>query len=430
MSLARDARLVAEPPPEAQSPWVQLRSASNHPFVYQKMVRQADPAARPGDIVSIYDKSGRFFGRGLYNPRSQIVIRVLAQGDTPIDAAFWRARLEQAVALRRRLHLDEVTDAYRLVHSEGDGLSGLIAERYADCLVFEVFSLGIFERYEELSGILAAMLGSPSCLDRPEQASPTWRTVLRADERIERLEGFRVPARLRRLLEGPGEPHASGAAGGSSARITIREHGLRYRVDVKEGHKTGFFCDQRDNRLRVARLCRDATVLDLCCYTGGFALCAQKLGGARETAAVDLDEAAIAIARENANLNQTRVDFVYADVFTYMRQMLANGRQFDVAVLDPPKLATYRGEYDDALRKYHDLNHLAVQMVRPGGVLLTCSCSGLVSRPVFTETVYRAAQRTGRTLQLFDESGAAPDHPVLLNCPESSYLKALWFRVL
>jgi 23S rRNA (cytosine1962-C5)-methyltransferase len=407
---------MVEAPAGAESPWVQLRSAMLHPFVYRKMVRAADPAARPGDVVNLYDKSGQFFGRGLYNSRSQIVVRVLSRDETPIDAAFWRARLEQAVALRRQLKLDEVTDAYRLVHSEGDGLSGLIAERYADCLVFELFSLGIFQRHEELSRTLGEILGPPGRLDRPEQAAPTWRTFVRADSRIERLEGFQVP-----LGRGPDD---------SAARLTIREHGVRYRVDVKTGHKTGFFCDQRENRRRLAALCHDANVLDLFCYTGGFSLCALKLGQARSVTGVDLDEAAVAVACENANLNQLRVDFVYADAFTYMRQMLANGRQFDVVVLDPPKLATYREEYEDALRKYFDMNHLALQVVRPGGVLLTCSCSGLVSPSAFTETVHRAAQRAGRGLQLFDQTGAGPDHPIMLDCPESAYLKALWFRVL
>lgn len=414
--MARDGRTLAEAPPGAQSPWVQLRSAMLHPFVYRKMVRAADPAARPGDVVNLYDKNGQFFGRGLYNPRSQIVVRVLTHDDVPVNDAFWRSRLEQAVALRRQLKLDDVTDAYRLVHAEGDGLSGLIAERYADCLVFELFSLGMFQRCDELSRVLADLLGPPSRLDRPDQASPTWRTFVRADPRIERLEGFQVPA-------GPTPAE-------TSARTTIREHGIRFRVDVKAGHKTGFFCDQRENRRRLAQLCGGATVLDLFCYTGGFSLCAMKLGGARAATGVDLDEAAVAVARENANLNQVRVDFVYADAFTYLRQTIANGRPFDVVVLDPPKLATYREEYDEALRKYFDMNHLAVQVVRPGGLLLTCSCSGLVSLTAFTETVHRAAQRATRTLQLFDQTGAGPDHPVRLDCPESAYLKALWFRVL
>ncbi len=401
-------------PPDAVSPWVQLRSASSHPFIFARMIRSADPAARPGDVVHVHDKTGALFGRGLYNPHSTIVLRMLTHGDLVVDDTFWRRRLADAVELRRRLRLDETTDAYRLVHAEGDGLSGLIVERYADCLVLEVFSLGMFQRAAMIVDVLTELLGPATSLERPAATGGAWRSVVRADPSIERIERFHVdpdPA--------PG-----------TAVVTIREHGVRYRVDVRGGHKTGFFCDQRDNRRRFAVLGRDADVLDLCCYTGGFSLCAKLLGQAREVTAVDLDESAIAIAKENANLNQTRINFVHADAFPYLRQLIANGRRFDAVVLDPSKLALSRDEVDDALRKYYDLNLLAMQVVRPSGVLLTCSCSGLVAPHVFLDTVHRAAKRANRSLQLFEQTGAGPDHPVMLNCPESAYLKALWLRVV
>ncbi len=339
---------------------------------------------------------------------------MLAYGDIVVDEAFWRGRFGQAVALRRRLGLDESTDAYRLVHSEGDGLSGLIVERYADCLVAEFFALGMFQRWPQFVAILSEELGPPASLDRPGRSGPTWRTFVRADSQIEAIEGFQAAAVAQ-------EP---------PLRLVIREHGVRYRVDIVGGHKTGFFCDQRDNRLRFARLCGGADVLDVCCYTGGFGLCAKVLGGARAVSGVDLDEAAIALAQENANLNQARLDLVHADAFSYMRQMLINGRQFDVVVLDPPKLVTSRRDLEEGLQKHHDLNALAVQLVRPGGLFLTCSCSGLVARDQFVATVYAAGRRAGRSLQLFDLTGAGPDHPIMLNCPESGYLKAAWLRVL
>ncbi len=408
---------TVEAPPDAQSPWVLLRSATGHPFIYQKMVRGADAAARPGDVVSVYDRAGAYFGRGLYNPRSQIVVRMLTHTDAAVDDEFWRQRLASAIALRRRLRLDDVTDAYRLVHAEGDGLSSLIVERYADVLVFEVFSLGMFNLYDKLAALLGELLGPPTRSDRPDRAGQQWRTFLRADERIQSIEGFRLPR------------HSPVAAQGDE-RLVIREHGVRFRVDVRGGHKTGFFCDQRENRRALANLCRDASVLDLCCYTGGFSIYAKLLGGAAEVSGVDLDEAAVAVARENANLNAQRVDFVHADAFTYVRQMLANRRQYDVVVLDPPKFVSSREEYEDGLRKYNDFNALAVQMVRPGGVLLTCSCSGLVTPLAFREVVFRAAHRAGRMLQIFDERGAGGDHPVMMNCPESEYLKTLWCRVM
>jgi 23S rRNA (cytosine1962-C5)-methyltransferase len=415
--MSSDAPASNTPATHRVSPWVLLRSASDHPFIYRKMVREIDPAAQPGDVVNIYDRSNTFFGRGLFNPRSQIALRVLTRTDEPVDDAFWRQRLAAAIELRRTLRIDATTDAYRLVHAEGDGLSGLVVERLADCIIVEPFSLGIYYRAEEIAGHLAELLGPPTTLDRPDRAASSWHVHLRADARTEKLEGFHIPPRRARDADVP-------------PRITVREHGLRYRVDLHEGHKTGFFCDQRDNRHRLATLCNDADVLDLCCYTGGFALNARCNGNARSVTGVDLDEKAIAVAKENANLNQARIDFVYADAFTYMRQIIMNERQYDVVVLDPPKLALYRQELDDAVRKYHDLNHLAVQLVRPGGVLLTCSCSGLVDWRRFKDVVGAAASRAGRALQIIGQSGAAPDHPIHMNCPESEYLKALWCRVL
>lgn len=402
------------PQPDFVSPWVQLRSAARHPLLYQRMVRTADPTARPGDIVQVYDREGRLFGRGLFNPRSQIALRMLSWGDTAIDETFWRATLRSAVELRRRLRLDEATDAYRLLHAEGDGLSGIVAERYADVLAFELFSLGMYQRIDLLAALLRETLGPPSSLDRPQRAAAQWRVIVRADHHIQEIEGFRVDESDR--------PDPSS--------VIIREHGVRYRVDLAQGHKTGFFCDQRDNRRAFAELCRDATVLDVCCYTGGFSLCAKLLGGARDVTGVDLDEAAIAIARENANLNQCRIDFVHADGFAYLRQMIANRRTYDMVVLDPPKFAPTRSDLEEAISAYYDLNCLAAQCLRPGGILLTCSCSGLVTPETFLDTVHRAVRRCGRECQLLALTAAGPDHPVMLHCPESAYLKAAWCRIL
>jgi 23S rRNA (cytosine1962-C5)-methyltransferase len=392
---------------------VQIRSATNHPFIFERMVARTDPAAQPGDIVTVYGRDGGFFGRALFNPRSRIVLRLLTHTGMPIDDAFWSERLRQGVELRRQLRLDDHTDAYRLLHAEGDQLSGLIAERYADCLVFEFFSLGMFQRREALARALADLLGPPSSLDRPHQDATDWHFVYRADESIARIEGIELP---------PADERARQS-------VIIREHGVRYKVDLATGHKTGFFCDQRENRRRFAELCTDADVLDVCCYSGGFGLCAHQLGGARSVTGVDLDEAAIALAKENANLNQARLEFVHADAFGYLRQMIDNARRYDTVVLDPPKFVPTRRDLDEGLRKYQDLNALGLQVVRPGGYLLTCSCSGLVSEEQLTTALQRGARSLGRSLQRIASSGAGADHPVMLNCPESAYLKALWFRV-
>jgi 23S rRNA (cytosine1962-C5)-methyltransferase len=293
------------------------------------------------------------------------------------------------------------TNVCRLVHAEGDGLSGLIAERYDDWIAIEVFSLGVFRRLDEFKRLLSELTG----IDR---------FVVRADERIERLEGFQV------------KPVQSDRVGET---VTVRENGLRFRVDLRAGHKTGFFCDQRENRRRFASFCKEARVLDVCCYTGGFGIYARRLGGAAEVTGVDLDETAIELARKNANLNGARVQHVHADAFSYLRQMQANNSTYDVVVVDPPKLIASRDEHADGSRKYVDLNTLAISVLKPGGLLLTCSCSGMVAREAFQDMVKAAANRLRRTLQIVDQTGAAADHPVMANCPESAYLKAIWARV-
>ncbi|HPD32212.1 MAG TPA: class I SAM-dependent rRNA methyltransferase [Phycisphaerae bacterium] len=418
------------PPPEHQYPypWVRLRSASAHPFIYQRMIGQVDPTARPGDVVAVYDKQDHLFGHGFYHDRSQIGLRMLSYEPTAVDEDFFRKRIEQAIAWRRQLLGDDpATDAYRLVHAEGDGLSGLIAERYGDWIAIEVFSLGIFKRLDLIKRVLSESLissepafaqaslcqGLPRRSSKSEGGNPKF--VIRADEHVERLEGFEIPTL---------------ASDAVPPTITIRENGLRFRVDLRAGHKTGFFCDQRDNRKRLAALCRGAGVLDVCCYTGGFGVYAKKLGQAEAVTGVDLDEDAIELARKNANLNEVRIQHVHADAFGYLRQMQTNGNAYDVVVLDPPKFVGNRDEFQEGSRKYVDLNTLGMSVVRPGGLLLTCSCSGLVSREDFLGMVKAAASRLRRSLQFVDQTGAAPDHPVMANCPESAYLKAVWARVM
>ncbi|MGB9624891.1 MAG: class I SAM-dependent rRNA methyltransferase, partial [Phycisphaerae bacterium] len=368
----------------------------------QRMVGEVDPAARAGDIVAVYDKAGRHFGHGFYHDRSQIALRMLSYDAAPIDDAFFRERLARAVGWRQRLFAgDGLTNVYRLVHAEGDGLSGLIAERYADWIAIEVFSLGVARRIDLFRRLLGELTGLR-------------RFVVRADERICRLEGFRVPA---------------DASDGAPETVTVCENGVRFRVDIQAGHKTGFFCDQRENRRRLAALCGGASVLDVCCYTGGFGICAKKLGGAESVTGVDLDEKAIDLAKRNADLNQVRIDHVHADAFAYLRQMQQNGRAYDVVVLDPSKFVASREEYDEGARKYVDLNTLGMSVVKPGGLLLTCSCSGLVSAADFLSLVKAAANRLRRSLQIVEQTGAGPDHPVMANCPESAYLKAVWARL-
>jgi 23S rRNA (cytosine1962-C5)-methyltransferase len=409
------AQRTLDLPGSGHLPIVRLSSVRRHPHLFRKLIGDVDSAARPGDLVAVYTPQGELFGHGLYNLRAEITVRMLNFDHRPPGAEFWHERLRRAVELRRdMLRLDTVADCYRVVHAEADGLPGLVVDRYGDILSAEVFSLAMFQRSWALIARLGEMLGTRHCLIQvPVQALGQ--------------EGF-----LAEPIRSEGVPD----------EVTVQEFGTQFRVRFEEGHKTGFFCDQRDNRRWLADFCSRKTVLDLCCYTGGFAIQARRLGQARDVTAVDLDELAIAVARENARLNQQKVNFVHADVFGYMRAMIANGRTFDVVVLDPPKLIHNRRELEEGTRKHLDLNRLALQLVADGGLFLTCTCSGLLDDTEFSRIVQTAARQAGKssaanrgagdsgiTLQILAKSGAAPDHPVAADCPETEYLRAVWARV-
>lgn len=406
-SRSRSAAPAAEaPPPGSENwsrPWVRLKYFTYAPAVYPRMLAATSPDIKPGEIVTVYDKNGERFGAGFYNPRARVPLRMIHHSATEDADDAWFARaIENAVALRRDvLRLDETTEAWRVVSSDGDGLSGLTIDRYADVLFCEVHSLGVWQRL-------------PNWLPALHEALGTKRQILRVDPEIARIEGIRPPAP---------DPKAPRTA-------RFRENGVRFEANFEEGHKTGFFCDQRENRLKFSKLVKGRRVLDLCCYTGGFSLAAKVLGGAAEVTAVDLDEKAVEQAKRNANLNQVRgIDWVHTDAFTYARTMIRNGAKWDALVLDPPKLVHTREDEDNGRQKYEDLNRLAIDLVEPGGLFVTCSCSGLVGTEEFERIVTKAAHRARRRLQFFDATGAAPDHPVMSNCPESRYLKVLWARV-
>lgn len=396
---------------EGPLPWVQLRNAVFHPNIFRKMIGRIDEDAENGDLVRVYDRDGNVFGTGMLSLQSQIGLRMLTFDAAPVDETLLAARLAAAVRLRRDvLGLDATTTAYRVVHAEGDGLSGLIVDRLGDYAVAELFSFGMFRRREFLAEELKMLLGVSSVL-------------FRADERIEQAEGFQLP----------GPPGATARRQADRKSTVITENRVRFQIDLTHGHKTGFFCDQRDNRLRLTHFTADADVLDTCSYSGGFGVYAALLGKARKVTCVDLDEDAIALARRNANLNQippAQFETVHADAFVYLRQMLANARAYDVVVLDPPKLVSSPEEFSEGRAKYFDMNKLALQAVKPGGMLVTCSCSGLVSGEEFFNIVRGAARSANRRVQVLERTGPGLDHPVMTDCPESAYLKCLWCRVV
>ena len=381
---------------------VRLRTtrAGGQPVIFRKMVAGADPGTGNGEAVEVVDDRGRVLGRGFYNRRSELAVRILERGAGPdLDEAWLRRRLGSCLALRRDvLGLDRDTDAWRCVNSEGDGLSGLVVDRYADLVVVQLLALGWFRRAVEIKDSLRALL-------RPRGFA------FLADPEIERIEGFRVL----------GDADAGGP-------VEIREHGVRFRVDPSRGHKTGFFLDQRDHRRRLRERARGRRVLDLFCCSGGFSLAAAK-GGAARVLGVDLDEEAIEQARGNAALNGSppSVSFSHGDAFDALRD--AKPGEWEVVVCDPPKLAARRQDLPGAMRKYEDMNALAFAKVAPGGLVLSASCSGLVSEAEFLGALSRAALRAGREVRVLETGGAAPDHPWSLAHPAGRYLKVAWSAV-
>ena len=380
---------------------LKIERRSNHPWIFQKMVEKPVAKPRPGAIVDVVDNAGLWVARGFYNGHSRIAIRVLTEDpDEAVDAAFFARRIAAAVELRRGLlRLDEHTDAWRVVHSEGDGLSGLVVDRYGDLLVVEFFSAGAFRHREWIYAALREQF--PGC-----------RFYSFAEEHVQKQESFDF-----RSPEAP-------------APSVITEFGLKFRASPGSGHKTGFFADQRDNREFLARFCEGKRVLDVCCNSGGFAIYAKARGGAAEVTGIDLDEEILQVAEKNARLNDAKVRFVQADLFPWLREAAIRGEQWDVVVLDPAKLTRDREQVMTALKKYNEMNKLAMSVVKPGGVLLTCSCTGLVSEEEFLDMIRRAAYCAGRTVQNLQVAGAGGDPPVLAHDKESRYLKAVFCRVL
>lgn len=328
----------------------------------------------PGSLVHVYDKNGELFGSGFWNETSRTPLRMVYHGRDAFGERELDAALERAVKLRRDiLRLDETTNAYRVLHGDSDGVGRP--------------GRGPLRGRPEPGSEHAGRLAAAGALAPP--AAPPVRHQKARDSggRWNRPHGGHPPEDA---------PESSAPV----KLVKIVENGITYEVDFAQGHKTGFFCDQRDNRLKFASLVKGGTVLDLCCYSGGFSIAAKMLGGAAEVTAVDLDEKAVAMARRNANINQQRIEFVHADAFVYARQMVRNGRLFDAVLLDPPKFIIGRDGFEEGIKKYHDLNMLGLQCVRPGGLFVTCSCSGLLSPYEFEQTVIKAAQRQGRKLQI------------------------------
>jgi 23S rRNA (cytosine1962-C5)-methyltransferase len=383
-------------------PTVHLKNTwrSTHPWIFQKLVDKPAQRPKPGSLVDVIGSDGVWIGRGFYNGHSRIALRLLENDpDIAVDAAWFVRKIGEAVHLRRDvLRLDEVSSAWRVVHSEGDGLSGLVVDRYDDLLVVEFFSAGMFRHREWI-------------YDALRQHFPGCRFHASADEHVQKQESFDFRGT---------EP---------AAPAIITEYGLKFRADPAGAHKTGFFADQRENREWLSHRVAGKRVLDLCCNTGGFAVYAAARG-ADEVVGVDIDDAVIQIAKANAKLNDVRPRFVQADIFPWLREAAAKGDGYDVVILDPAKMTRDRDQVIPALKKYLDMNKLALGVCKPGALFATFSCTGLVSEEQFLDMLRRAAFYAGRTLQVLKVAGAGPDHPWRADVNESRYLKAVFCRVV
>ena len=371
-----------------------------HPWVFEGSI--AKGRADAGETVRVEAHDGRFLAWGAYSPASAIRVRAWSFDEAErIDAAFFARRIAAALALRARLGID--SDAQRLVHGEADGLPGLVVDRYAEALSAQFLFAGS-ERWKAL--IADALL----------QATGLSRLYERSDVGVRKLEGL--------------APATGWLRGGGDTRFTIREHGWQLQVDVAQGHKTGYYLDQRDSRQAFARWVRrlgSAEVLNCYSYTGGFSLAALA-GGAQRVVSVDSSAPALAQATEHVRLNgfdAARHEAVDADVNAYLREQLQRGRSFDAIVLDPPKFAASAAQAERAARAYKDINRLALRLLRPGGLLLSFSCSGGIGPELFQKIVAGAAMDAGVDAAIVERLAAAPDHPATLFFPEGEYLKGL-----
>ncbi len=382
------------------------RSVRNrHPWVFSGAVARVEGQAEDGDVVNVRDSVGAFLARGVINRSSQIVVRLFTFADEPVDDELWRRRIHEAVARRSHLVADPRTTAYRVVHAEADGLPGLVVDRYGDWLVLQLLSLAAERRRDLLVAALVELFEPHGVYNR-------------SDEAVRRKEGL--------------APEAGPLWGAEPPEVLeIAEHGLSFLADVRRGHKTGFYLDQRENRRSVGQRCEGAEVLNVFSYSGGFAVTAVG-GGARAVTNLDASAEALSLAEAAVARNALKpvpCHFLEGNAFHLLRRLRDQGRRFDVVVLDPPKFAPGRAQLEGALRGYKDINLLGLQLLRPGGLLATFSCSQAMSPDLLQRAVFQASADAGRDTRMIDVLGQPEDHPVLLSFPESFYLKGMICRV-
>jgi 23S rRNA (cytosine1962-C5)-methyltransferase len=382
--------------------------SAGHLWIFSGALQQAPHWVEPGGVLDVKSATGQFVARGYYNPQTDIAIRILTRDpDEDIDAEFIRRRVRQAVELRKVFE-PEQTNAYRLINSEGDGLPGLVVDQYADILVAQIHTAGM-ERLRSL--VIESLM----------QETGARGVLLRNDGQSRRREGLEVE-----------EPAV--AAGEVPAQVMVLENGVHFLVDCWHGQKTGLFLDQRDKRQALRKYVRGKkSVLNCFSYTGGFSVYAALTSPETQVTSVDVSAPALEAARHIFDINGLEEDthrFMTADVFAFLEDAVKEHAQFDVVVLDPPAFAKSQGARAQALKAYRRLNTLGMQVLKPGGILLTCSCSGAVGMDDLLGSISLSAQRQQRFVQILESYTHGVDHPINLAMPETAYLKAVFCRVL
>lgn len=380
---------------------------ARHPWVFAGAVEKVDGQPADGDEVILRSSAGNFIARGLFNSNSKILVRLYSWDEAKtLDREFFHARIAEAVKLRHDvLKLNHgPAAAYRVCFSESDRLSGLVVDRYGEFLTAQFTALGLANRREMIADILRELL-------QPRGI------YLRTEKGIGKLEGCE-------LHDGPlwGEPPPD--------EHLIEENGLKFAVNLAEGQKTGYYLDQRDNRAAVAKLCSGKRVLDAFSYSGGFGIYAAK-GGAASVDCVDASEAALNLAKRNAELNGvTQINTVKADVFNHLAALAMEKKQYDVVILDPPKFARNRAAVPEALKGYRRLHQLAMKLLAPDGILVSCCCTGLIQMMDLEDILAQVCVDSKRDLQILERRGPSADHPVSVACREGGYLKCIVSRVM
>ena len=368
-------------------------------WIYRSEIAKAEAAAKPGDVVRVCAANGTFLGQAFYNPQSQMSLRLLTRSETPVDEGFIRERIHRAVAYRRQFA--DLTSC-RLIYSESDGLPGLVADAFGPVVVIQIMCLGM-DRYR---GTIVDALN--------EELHPQ-AVYERSDAPVRRLEGLEETTGL--------------LSGTLPEEILMQENGIRFRVDVVHGQKTGYFLDQKENRAAIAPFVKGGTVLDCFTHTGAFAMHAANYGASRVTA-LDISEEALNTARANAELNGfTNMDFVCANAFDWLKAKTQTEERYDVVILDPPAFTKTRATVDAARRGYKEINLRGMKLVKDGGYLVTCSCYQHMHKDEFVRVILEAARDAHVRLMQVELRTQGRDHPILPSMPETEYLKCGIFRV-